>query len=167
MVVPASHLPKPVRFHRSNTTGSDYELVIGERYYPMHDVLGAEVIDVTPPVAAPQVNRKDLRSRVTRVIMLVAISLFVASFFVGWNSVAGRLMREIALFVSFGVSIDRFFRQKVVQPEYQLALRTRKESAEVITAADSTYLQRIADEINKRALRTSLPDGEKVISWRP
>ena len=150
----------PRHFPRSNTSVSDFEVVIGERYFPLHDVVEARVINVAPEPVAPPVDRKSWRFRITSLILLVSAGLFITSLIVGWDSDVGRYLREISLLMGSGVTIEKVFREKVVTPEYRLVLRTRKEeSVEVISAQDRGYLDRIAKEINRRVTGTSLPDG--------
>ena len=141
----------PKRFHRSNTTVSDYDVVIGERYFPLHDVLRAEVIDMHP---APPMPPQAMRAR--RIGFGILAALYIVTFVFDLGTF-GSILRIAALGVLFLV-LYTILPKEPKNPEYRLVLHTSEGSEEVLTAREHVYLLRIAKEINGRANRASLPD---------
>lgn len=135
----------PTRFHRSNTSISDEAVVIGNRYFPMRDVFGAEVNTIYSPLKSTQ---EVLRSNLPIVLGLGTLGTIFT--FLDWP---GNF-----LMIGWAIlnlrPIVRHFLKRQDAIEYKVVLHMRNESVEVITAWNISYLKQITDEINRRVLST-------------
>lgn len=158
-------------FHRSNTTVTDDAVRIGERYFPMPEVLGAQVFDVTA-----ERHRVTFVPRNKRKEMLIILSINGLAYLANIGTQLFGFSFYVGLYVQFAVIIflcvvwmlkdwvnvgnKPYFRRH----EYHLALITQAGSEDVISAKDLTYLHLIAAEINRRARAISLHgDGAHIV----
>jgi hypothetical protein len=99
---------------------------------------------------------KAMRAR--RIGFGILAVLYIITFVIDLGTF-GSILRIVALGVLF-VVLYIVLPKEPKNPEYRLVLHTGESSEEVITAREQAYLQRIADEINKRVSKASF--GERV-----
>ncbi len=147
---------KPISFQRSNTTVYDDEVVIGERRFPMHDIVGAQVWDITAGMYLVDLGRREQAKRLTTILLCVAAIATIASIFLDNQNPVSETVRAIytlswSLYLLLTVWTVPGYRPFFKKHEYYLTLNTRSGPEDVISGFDLKYLDEIAKDINTRS----------------
>ena len=165
VLVSATARRKPVSFPRSNTTVSNDEVVIGERHFPMNDISGAHVWDITAGKHLVELERRRRVQRVGQLLTAVATVGFVIVLFLGLPEPVRASIYSISVIIGMAgylltTWVTPGYRPYFRRHKYYLTLNTRSGAEDVITGFDLKHLDEIAREINIRSTGNDMLVGQ-------